>query len=684
MRKKAIFGLMLTLLLMGVYPSAFNPAIARMDGASSPPIYLASAQAEWNRTYGGAELDVAYWVQETNDGGYVVAGWTSSFSIGSSDFWLVKTDAYGNMLWNKTYGRRYADMAYSAKQTSDGGYIMAGRTASFIPEVGLRDDFWLVKTDSEGNMEWNKTYGGLDWDLACSVQQTSDGGYIVAGWTRSFGAGGSDFWVVKTDPDGNMEWNKTYGQVGFEWAYSVQQTSDGGYIVAGETSYRNMNFWVVKTDSIGNMEWNKTYGGAEIDVATSVLQTSEGGYLVAGYTYSFGFGGVDFWVVKTDSMGNMEWNKTYGGRLDDFAGCVQQTSDGGYIIAGKTESIGSGEDDFWLVKTDSEGNMEWSKACGGNDDDSAFSVQQTSDGGYVAAGYTDSYGAGKSDFWVVKLPRPQRDVAIVNVAPAKTIIGQGNSLPVYVAVKNQGDFFTETFNVTVYYDSSPIETKIVFNLPSGGSEKNLTFTWDTNDVPLGNYAISAYATPVPDETETQDNTYVDGTITVRLPIHNIATTAVSPQKNVVGLGYPVNISVAIMNQGDFTENFNVTTYANTTTIQTINVTLASENFTIITFMCNTIGMTKGNYTISASASIVPNETETADNALIDGWVYVGLPGDVDADGDVDIYDIVLITSVYGSKRDESLYNPNVDINDDGTINIYDVVIATSRYGEKEL
>jgi hypothetical protein len=528
---------------------------------------------EWNKTYGGAQLDMAYWVHETMDGGYAIAGWTDSFGV-QTDFWLVKTDAAGNMEWNKTYGRQYYDMAYSAQQTSDEGYIMAGRTASFIPEVGaLRDDFWLVKTDANGNMEWNKTYGGRDWDLAFSVQQTGEGGYVVTGWTSSFGAGGNDFWLVKTDANGNMEWNKTYGSKGFEEPYSVQQTGDGGYIIAGIISAHREDFWLVKTDSEGNMQWNKTYGGSEIDGAGSVLQTSDGGYIVAGFTYSFGSGGADFWLVKTDANGNMEWNKTYGGSLNDFACCIRPTSDGGYIVAGDTESFGAGGYDFWLLKIDSAGNMEGSKVLGGVGDDSARSVQQTSDGGYVVAGYTYSYGAGKSDFWIVKLPKPQRNIAVAGVTPAKTVIGQGYSLFVDVLVENQGDFFAETFNLTAYANATLIQTETVTLL--AGSPKTVTFKWNTTDY------------------------------------------------------------------------------------------------------------TKGNYIISAIATQVSEETNITDNVCVNGSIHLVLPGDSDLDGDIDIYDIVMITSIYGLKSGNPNFNPNVDWLEDGMINIYDVVIATSHYGEKD-
>ncbi|MEM3699924.1 MAG: CARDB domain-containing protein [Candidatus Bathyarchaeia archaeon] len=647
-------------------------------------VLVQNSIVEWNQTYGGSQLDVAYWVHETGDGGYAIVGWTGSFSIGSSDFWLIKTDAYGNTLWNRTYGGTYADMAYSAQQTSDGGYIMAGRTAVFIPEIGaLRDDFLLVKVDSEGNVKWNKTCGGQDWDLAYSVQQTSDGGYAVAGWTRSFGAGNYDAWLVKVDAYGNMEWNKTYGDALFQEAWDVKQTSDTGYIMAGYTSAVGQmeDFWLVKVDAYGNMEWNKTYGGAESDFASYVLQTSDGGYIVIGSTKSFGSGEYDAWLVKVDAYGNMEWNKTYGGSQDDVGCEIQKTFDGGYIIAGKTKSIGSGEYDAWLVKVDAYGNMEWNKAFGGVGSEGALSVQQTSDGGYVAAGYTYSYGAGKSDFWVVKV-MPFHDVSIANVSPSKTVLGQGwDFLTINVSVANLG-YFTETFNVTVYYDSNPIGTQTVSNL-APDNIKTITFLWNATNIALGNYTISAYASPISGERNAENNHYVNGMVEVKVIICDIAIADVHLEKTLVGEGYRLKISVTVQNNGDITETFHLTLYANTTTIGTYELTITGKNSTTVIICWHPSGLTKGNYTITAYIPPVRGETEEANNNYINGWVCIVTPGDADADGDIDIYDVVLITSTYGSTIGQPNYNPNVDWLDDGVINIYDIVIATSRYGEKD-
>ncbi len=361
---------------------------------------------EWIKTYGGTLSDYAYSMIQTSDGGYALAGLTWSFGAGDCDIWFVKTDPNGNMQWNKTYGGAMIDLANSVVQTIDGGYILVGRTDSLGDSSG---DFWLVKTDSNGNMQWNRAYGGESTDEAFSVIQTSDEGYAIAGTTWSYGSGGSDSWLVKTDSNGNMQWNKTYGGEGYEGARSLIQMNDGGYVIGGYTGSFEppySSFWLIRTDSVGNVQWNKTYGGAGYEMALSMVKTSDGGFGLAGWTDSYGAGDIDYWLVKTDSNGNMQWDQTYGGTLGDVAFCLIQTSDGGYALLGQTYSYGVGLEDIWLVKTDSVGGVQWNASYGGARDDSGCSVVETNDGGYAVAGYLVPPDTGWRDFCLIKFAAP--------------------------------------------------------------------------------------------------------------------------------------------------------------------------------------------------------------------------------------------------------------------------------------
>jgi len=465
---EAVSAIMLTLLLMGMLTLAFN---VQPVGSFVPP-----PKPQWTQTYGGWSTDEAWSVVQTSDGGYALAGYTSTYGAGSSDFWLIKTDSSGNPQWNKTYGGTNWEVCYCAVQTSDGGYALAGYTTSF--GAGSYD-FWLIKTDSSGNMEWNKTYGGNIWDSCYCVIQTSDGGYALAGWTDSYGAGGWDFWLIKTDSSGNMEWNKTYGGTNNDIAYSVVQTSDGGYALAGGTrSYGagSIDFWLIKTDSAGNPQWNQTYGGTYGELCRCVVQTNDGGYALAGGGDPFGAGHYDFWVVKTGSTGNMLWNRTYGGANYDVGWSMVERNDGGYAIVGYTASYGAGNNDFWLIRTDSNGNMEWNQTFGGTADDRCYSMAQTLDGGYALAGLTGSFGAGFTDFWLIKLgpfgptasfthspEKPQvNDLAAFNASLSTPGWNDGNEPPIVTyAWDFESDGVIDAYGVTVTHAFPAVGTYTV-------------------------------------------------------------------------------------------------------------------------------------------------------------------------------------------------------------------------------
>ena len=374
-------------------------AILLLYSCAQAPISVVSI---WQKAFGGSDWDVAYSIRQTTDGGYIVAGYTTSFGAGEEDVYVLKLDADGNKLWEKTFGGTLDDMADSIQQTTDGGYIVAGYTTSFEGEGHV----YVLKLDAGGNKLWEKTFAGIYADRARSVQQTRDGGYIVAGFTNSFGAGGDDVYILKLDASGDLEWEKTFGGTLDDMADSVQQTRDDGYIVAGHTcSFASSDVYVIKLNADGYEEWYRVIGDEHYYESANCIQlTGDGGYIIAGYTASE-TGWRDFYILKLDASGDLEWEKTFGGDRDDEAYSIQQTSDGGYIVAGYTTSFGAGEEDVYVLKLDADGNKLWEKTFGGEYSDEAYSIQQTNDEGYIVAGYTESFGAGSRDVYVLKLDK---------------------------------------------------------------------------------------------------------------------------------------------------------------------------------------------------------------------------------------------------------------------------------------
>ena len=369
----------------------------------------------WTKTFGGSDFEVGYCVRQTSDGGYILTGYTNSYGAGNYDVWLIKTNSCGDTIWTKTFGGNRYDVAYSVQQTSDGGYILTGNTKSYN---GTNvNDVWLIKTDINGNMKWEKNYRSSKSGYLGSVQQTFDGGYIIGGTTDYYsGNGKSDMWLIKTDANGNEEWYNTFGGSNGELGYSAKQTVDGGYITVGYTglfgSIGDSAAWpqsflddvlLIKTDSSGIISWAKTYGEKGDEVGRSVQQTLDGGYIITGNTNSYGAGHSDVWLIKTDVSGDTIWTKTFGGDDTDLGHSVQQTFDGGYIIAGFTKSFGAGNKDVWIIRTDEFGNVNWTKTFGGSGNDEGCFVQQTFDGGFIITGYTYCYSSGYADVWLIKL-----------------------------------------------------------------------------------------------------------------------------------------------------------------------------------------------------------------------------------------------------------------------------------------
>jgi hypothetical protein len=309
-------------------------------------------------------LSTASSVKQTNDCGYIFAGRTFVDTTGKGkDAYLLKVDGFGNFQWVKTYDGGVNEVPQFVQKTDDGGYIFAG-----LSYVGLStSNFLVMKVDKNGLVEWERVYGGDEEDRAQEVQQTNDGGYVVTGFTESFGSLGCcgewDVWLIKLDEFGDMEWNETYGGAGSQHAWEVHQTSDEGYILGGQTLSPpfDYNLFLIKTDSNGSEEWNNTFNNLEEDIARSIKPTLDGGYVLAGHTGSFGgVDGRDAYLLKIDSEGNIMWDKTYGKNyLFERAFEVVATQDGGYVLGGSqgTQPVTDSEQFFYSVKTDSEGNI---------------------------------------------------------------------------------------------------------------------------------------------------------------------------------------------------------------------------------------------------------------------------------------------------------------------------------------
>ena len=408
----------------------------------------ATGAIDWQKALGGTGDDRAQSFRPTPDGGYILAGYTLSTdgdltgNYGGGNVWVVKLDATGAIVWQKTMGGTSYDYANSIQLTPDGGYILACAGYSINGDVTGNHggfDYWVVKLDATGAIVWQKALGGTDDDLVKSIQLTPDGGYIVAGSTYSTDGdvtgnhGYGDAWVVKLSGMGVLVWQKTLGGTAYDNAYSIQPSPDSGYIVACETSSINgdvtgkhggmgdADAWVVKLSNVGTIEWQKALGGTGKDYAYSIQPTTDGGYIMAGFTDSTdgdvtgNHGGRDAWIVKLDATGNIVWQKTLGGTNDDSANSIQLNPDGGYIMIGNADSKNGdltgnhGITDAWIVKLTPTGTIVWQKNIGGSDIDNILSIQFTTDGGYIVAGYTSSNDGyvignhGGSDAWVVKL-----------------------------------------------------------------------------------------------------------------------------------------------------------------------------------------------------------------------------------------------------------------------------------------
>lgn len=358
-------------------------------------------QKTWVKTYGSIDWEWAVSIQQTSDGGYILAGSTDS-SDDNGDILVIKLDWRGDVLWQKSYGGEGWEWVSNILQTSDGGYILAGSTDT----SDSNGDIWVIKLDDSGKISWQKSYSheGLEWPS--SIQIISDGGYIVTGSASDPLDGHTNTLVMKLGQNGDVAWEKTYAGNGLEWPSSIQQTIDGGYVVAGSASDPadgTSDTWIIKLDEHGEMQWQKSYAGEGSEWPSSIRQSNDMGYIIAGFASDSSGGNGDLWVMKLDGNGVISWQRAYGGDGWDSASSVHQTSDGGYIVAGSTSDLSGDYGDALVVKFAENGDVEWQKSFGGKGLEGASTIQQTLDGGYIVAGFTDSFGAGNEDILVLKL-----------------------------------------------------------------------------------------------------------------------------------------------------------------------------------------------------------------------------------------------------------------------------------------
>lgn len=361
---------------------------------------VANENDEWEKIFGGSDYDSAHHVEETSDGGYILVGSTQSYAeYGYEDIWLIKTDKAGNRLWDRAYGGADLDQGLCVQETKDKGFIITGVTYSYSSSTPHDKKNILIRTDEFGHKLWTKILGQ---GAGYCVQETDDGGFVVVGYTTAYGAS-YNVHLIKTDEHGDESWNKTFDSGGFDAGNHVCQTDDGGYILVGSTDKNDGGLWLIKTDSDGNLLWDKVFGRGT-DWGHCVQETSDGCFIVAGRTYHYGMGSEDAWLIKTDSKGDELWNHTFGGSGYDWANYVRVTSDGGYILVGGTGSFNRyGSNDVWLIKTDADGNKQWGRILGGTDAENSYCVQETSDDSYVIVGWTKSFGEGEEDIWLVKV-----------------------------------------------------------------------------------------------------------------------------------------------------------------------------------------------------------------------------------------------------------------------------------------
>ncbi len=480
-----------------------------------------NAQTQWQRTIGGTNHDNANCIIQTTDGGYAIAGYTFSYAAGYEDMYIIKCNGSGTIQWTKTIGGSGADIANSIIQTSDGGYAIAGNTYDYSSTTA---DWFIVKIDAGGTIQWVRTINKAAYDYACSIVQTTDGGFAISGVSATGGVFSSDMLIVKLNSAGNFQWSKTYGGSHDEPAYCIIQTADGGLAFAGySNSFGPYNvFNIIKTDSSGNILWNRLIGetgtGSHI---YSVIQSSDGSFVLAGEFTPTGTGNYDMYIVKINSSGTILWTRTVAGSGYDMAYSVTQTTDGGFVLGGYTNSYGSGGYDMYIVKLNSSGSLQWSKTVGGTGDEQALSIIKTTDGGFIAAGYSSSFGNGGKDIFIVKFDTSGNTCGNTTAPFSSSGTSGTATSPTFTVVTQNPTVTTPTQTIgtggilTTICSTVPPPAPNLVSPPNGSYNQTTTvrFTWNKS-LYAASYRLQVSLDSLFTNMVVNDSTLTDSTIVV--------------------------------------------------------------------------------------------------------------------------------------------------------------------------
>ena len=432
------------------------------------------AQIAFQKKYVGSKYERCQSLLIDADGNYVMAGYTNSFGTDTFDVYVIKTNVMGDTLWTRTIGGLETDQGVDIQKTIDNGYVVVGSTYSF---GAGGSDVYLIKLNNSGDTLWTRAYGGASDEGGNSIKQTGDGGFIIAGYTNSFGSGFIDVYILKVDSDGIFQWSKTFGGTSTESAYDIQ-LANNGFIIAGYTSLGAGNFdaYLINTDFSGNMIWSKKYGGASHDYGYSVQTTSDGGYILVGTILSSGAGNHDVYLIKTNSIGDTLWTKSYGGTLADYGYVVKQMPDDGYTIAGTSYSFfGTGStSDVYLLNTNATGNLNWSRMIGSVSIDEAHTLALTSDGGFLIGGLSWSFGGGT-----------QYDLSLIK-CDSIGFSGCFENTPSTLTSSTRTDVVSPATLVT---STNTITSFTRSNIGNGGASTPLCISVDIQNNTMGNFSF---------------------------------------------------------------------------------------------------------------------------------------------------------------------------------------------------